>query len=71
MIFFTWGGDCAFIEESTGSLGYGKEVLAEVLANRIERGLLTEHVAFDMVKKVLRENAVEVFNLEERLGREF
>ena len=47
------------------------KVLAEVLANRIERGLLTEDVAFDIVKKILRENAVEVFNLEERLGREF
>jgi len=68
---FFWGGDCAFIEETTGSLEYGKEVLAEVLANRIERGLLTDDVAFDIVKKVLRENAVEVFNLEERLGREF
>ena len=68
---FFWGGDCAFIEETTGSLEYGKEVLAEVLANRIERGLLTDDVAFDIVKRVLRENAVEVFNLEERLGREF
>lgn len=68
---FFWGGDCSFIEETTGSLEYGKEVLAEVLANRIERGLLNEDVAFDIVKKILRENAVEVFNLEERLGREF
>ena len=68
---FFWGGDCAFIEESTGSLEYGKDVLAEVLANRIDRGLLTEDVAFDIVTKVLRENAIEVFNLEERLGREF
>ena len=68
---FFWGGDCAFIEESTGSLEYGKDVLAEVLAKRIDRGLLTEDVAFDIVTKVLRENAVEVFNLEERLGREF
>jgi predicted TIM-barrel fold metal-dependent hydrolase len=68
---FFWGGDCAFIEESVGSLEYGKEVLAEVLASRIERGLLTDDVAFDIVKKVLRENAVEVFNLEERLNREF
>ena len=68
---FFWGGDCSFIEESTGSLEYGKEVLAEVLASRIERGLLTEEVAFDVVKRVLRENAIEVFKLEEKLGKEF
>lgn len=68
---FFWGGDCSFIEESTGSLEYGKEVLAEVLARRIERGLLTEEVAFDIVRRVLRENAIEVFKLEEKLGKEF
>jgi len=30
---FFWGGDCAFIEESTGSLEFGKEVVAEVLSS--------------------------------------
>jgi hypothetical protein len=66
---FFWGGDCGLIEESVGSLEYGKEVLAEVLARRIGRGLLTEDVACDIVRKVLRENAIEFFRLEERLGR--
>ena len=68
---FFWGGDCSFIEETVGSLEYGKEVLAEVLSKRIERGLLTEDVAYDIVRKVLRENAVEVFRLEQRLDRKF
>lgn len=27
-----WGGDCKFIEESVGSLEYGKDIVAEVLA---------------------------------------
>lgn len=66
-----WGGDCAFIEESTGSLEFGKEVVAEVLSGRIERGLLTENVAFDIVQRVFRENAIEVFKLKEKFGREF
>jgi hypothetical protein len=66
---FFWGGDCGLIEESVGSLEYGKEVLAEVLSRRIERGLLTEDVAYDMVRKILRENAIEMFKLEQRLGR--
>ncbi len=65
-----WGGDCALIEEATGSLEFGKEVVAEVLARRIERGLLTEEVACDIVRKIFKENAIEVFKLKEKLGRE-
>jgi hypothetical protein len=68
---FFWGGDCGLIEESTGSLEYGKDVVSEVLANRVERGLLTEEVALDIVDRIFRENVIEVFKLEERLGREF
>jgi len=66
-----WGGDCAFIEESTGSLEFGKSVVAETLSKRVERDLLTEDVAYDIVKRIFRENAVEVFKLEEKLGRAF
>jgi len=66
-----WGGDCAFIENAAGSLEYGKEVVAEVLSRRIERGLLTTDVAFDIIRRIFRENAIEVFKLEKRLGREF
>jgi len=68
---FFWGGDCAFIEESTGSLEFAKSVVAETLSKRIERGHLTEDVAFDIAKRIFRENAIEVFKLEEKLGREF
>lgn len=65
---FFWGGDCAFIEESTGSLELAKSVLAETLARRIERGLLREEVAFDIVKRIFRTNAIEFFHLDEKLG---
>jgi hypothetical protein len=50
---------------------FAKSVVAETLSKRIERGLLTEDVAFDIVKRIFRENAVEVFKLEEKLGRQF
>ena len=63
-----WGGDCTFIEESTGSLELAKSVVAETLTKRIERGLLTEEVAFDIVKRIFRTNAIEVFQLYEKLG---
>jgi hypothetical protein len=68
---FFWGGDCGLIEESTGSLEFAKDVVSEVLANRVERGLLTEDVAFKIIDRIFRENAIEVFQLEKRLGREF
>jgi hypothetical protein len=68
---FFWGGDCAYIEESTGSLEFGKDVLAEVLANRINRGLLTEDVALDIARSMFRENAIETFQLNKRLKRDF
>jgi hypothetical protein len=68
---FLGGGDCDYFEESTGSLEFGKSVVVEVLAKRIERGYLTEEVARDIILKIFRENAIEVFALEERLGRSF
>jgi hypothetical protein len=65
---FFWGGDCHQIEESTGSLAFGKSVVAEVLARRIERGLLTEEVAREIAARIFRVNAVEFFRLDEKLG---
>ncbi|MBM4026110.1 MAG: hypothetical protein FJ280_11995 [Planctomycetes bacterium] len=66
---FFWGGDCVFIEESTGALEYGKEVIAEVLASRVGRGLMTEDLARDVARGIFRENAITVFRLENRLAR--
>ena len=36
-----WGGDCASIEESAGSLEVGKAVVARVLAARVARHVVT------------------------------
>ena len=68
---FFWGGDCALIEESTGSLEFGKDVVTEVLTKRMQRGLLTEEVALEIVRRIFRENAIETFQLEKRLKRDF
>jgi hypothetical protein len=64
---FFWGGDCGLIEESVGSLEYGKEVLAEVLAKRVNRGLMTMEVAQEVASGMFRENAIKVFRLEKKL----
>lgn len=63
---FFWGGDCHFIEESTGSLEFGKSVVAEVLTKRIKRDLLTDDVAKDIARKIFRDNAIQFFNLKEK-----
>ena len=68
---FFWGGDCGLIEESVGSLEFAKDVVSEVLAKRVNRGLLTEELALEIVNRIFRENAIEVFNLEKKSGKNF
>ncbi|MDP4224098.1 MAG: amidohydrolase family protein, partial [Bacteroidota bacterium] len=65
---FFWGGDCGLIEESVGSLEFAKDAVSEVLAKRVERGLLTEEIAFRIMDRIFRENAIEVFKLKEKLN---
>ena len=64
-----WGGDGHFIEESVGSLAIGKDVVVSVLSDRIQRGELTEEVAMDMIIRIFRENAIDIFKLGEKLSR--
>jgi hypothetical protein len=59
-----WGGDCHFIEESTGSLIFGKAVVTQVLAMRVERGLMTEDLAREVARRVFRDNAIRLFKLK-------
>jgi hypothetical protein len=61
---FFWGGDCHFIEESVGSLAFGKDVVAQVLAMRVERGVMTEDLAREVARQIFRENAIRFFNLK-------
>jgi hypothetical protein len=62
-----WGGDCHFIEESTGSLEFGRDVVAQVLAARMDRGLLTMETAVDIAAGIFRDNAIKVFSLKKLL----
>lgn len=59
-----WGGDCHLIEETIGSLEYGKQVVCEVLTERIENGELDEENAKKIISAVFRENAIKLFSLE-------
>ena len=66
-----WGGDCRIIEGAAGALEFSRAVVAEVLASRVDSGQMTEELAMDVELKIFRENAIRVFKLEEKLGREF
>ena len=59
-----WGGDCHLIEESVGSLEFGKQVICEVLAKRIQKGQMDTESAKKIISAVLRDNAVQLFNLK-------
>ena len=60
---FFWGGDCHLIEESVGSLEFGKDIVATVLAKRIDRGLMSMDVAREIAQGIFRDNAQRVFGL--------
>ena len=68
---FFWGGDSFVIEGSAGALMEMRDLLAQVLAERMDAGRMTLETAQDIALKMMRENAVRVFQLEKKLGRAF
>lgn len=59
----TWGGDCWTAEETYGALLTAREVVGRVLTDKIERGYLTQEAASDIAWKILRDNAIVLYNL--------
>jgi predicted TIM-barrel fold metal-dependent hydrolase len=62
---FFWGGDCHFIEETVGSLEFGKQIVCEVLAKRIKNGQMDKATAEKIIRSVFRENAIKLYKIEE------
>lgn len=58
-----WGGDCALIEESVGSLLFAKDIVAEVLTLRVKRGVMTQELALEIVERIFRDNAIGIYKL--------
>ena len=66
-----WGGDCNHAEGIYGSTEFTRRCLAEVLAEKIDRGNLREDHALHIGKQILRENALELFpQLKDRLWKD-
>src|SRR5438552_5010577 len=65
-----WGADCNHAEGIYGATEMTRRCLTEVLAERVERGELTEPHAQRIGKQVLRDNALALFpQHKERLWR--
>lgn len=60
---FFWGGDCVTIEEAVGALEYGRDVVAQVLAERVSSGRMTDDFAMEIARAIFRDNAIRFYKL--------
>jgi hypothetical protein len=58
-----WGGDVSWIDDTIGSLELAKEVVATVLAERVNRGWITEELAIEIAGRIFSDNATDFFRL--------
>src|SRR5262245_31639486 len=65
-----WGANCNHAEGIYGATEFTRRCLAEVLAEKVDRGDLTEEHALRIGRQILRDNALELFpQLKERLWK--
>jgi uncharacterized protein len=65
-----WGADCNHAESIYGATLFTRRCLAEVLAERVDRGELHLEDARRIGRQILRENALTLFpSLKERLWK--
>ncbi len=63
-----WGADCNHAEGIYGATEFTRMCLSEVLAEKVDRGDLTEEHAMRIGRQILRDNALELFpQLKQRL----
>jgi predicted TIM-barrel fold metal-dependent hydrolase len=64
-----WGGDCRHVEECYGHVLYAKEVVSEVLGEKVENGYFSQEVASDLARMIFRENAWQLYGLDEKRNK--
>jgi predicted TIM-barrel fold metal-dependent hydrolase len=65
-----WGADCNHAEGIYGATEFTRQCVAEVLAEKLDRGELKEEHALRIGRQILRENALALFpQLKERLWK--
>jgi len=60
---FTWGGDCWTAEEVYGALVFMRQVLLDVLIEKVESGYFGEKVALDIIRRIFHQNARKLYGL--------
>jgi hypothetical protein len=61
-----FGGDFIFVEGSYGHSVIARREISRVLADKVSDGTFTEEYAITAAKRILRENALENFNVEKK-----
>jgi hypothetical protein len=61
---FTWGGDVATVEECAGSATLFRNILAEVLAIKVNAGTILQSDAIDIASRIMSHNAGELYNIK-------
>lgn len=60
---FAWGGDQMLIEHSYASLLLAKDLIADVLVDKINSGYFNINLAVSVMKKILGQNAINLYRL--------
>jgi len=58
-----FGSDVGWPEFIYGHLVMGRSCIADILAQKVERDFISKVVALDLVKKMLRDNAIKLYKL--------
>ncbi|MDP2337353.1 MAG: amidohydrolase family protein [Bacteroidota bacterium] len=59
-----YGGDSQTVEGAYGASVLARETVEKALTGMVKDGYLTEAEALDVAKKILRENAISIYNLK-------
>jgi predicted TIM-barrel fold metal-dependent hydrolase len=59
-----YGGDSQTVEGAYGASVLARESVSQALINEVKTGYLTEDEAIDIAKKILRENALSIYNIK-------
>jgi len=59
-----FGGDCLFLEGTYGHAVMARQIVSEVLSEKVERGYLSLDEALYIARRILRENAIDLYGLQ-------
>ncbi len=63
---FAFGGDYIFVEGAYAHSRIAREVVSRVLTEKVKEGYLDEKEAVNLAWRILRENPLQIYRLEER-----